>query len=120
MKLTKLVTTSAIVLATLVGSSSAALAAEYKSNGAVEFIENTDPTDPVDPKNKNFENNLIDYAKLITTSGADFLHCDIMDGKLLLYFSLICSTGTRIRPKYQSLAPLAKEFTLKSLCTRPW
>ncbi|CAD5900222.1 WxL domain-containing protein [Carnobacterium maltaromaticum] len=49
MKLTKLVTTSAIVLATLVGSSSAALAAEYKSNGAVEFIENTDPTDPVDP-----------------------------------------------------------------------
>ena len=49
MKLTKLVTTSAIVLATLVGSSSAALAAEYKSNGSVEFIENTDPTDPVDP-----------------------------------------------------------------------
>lgn len=49
MKLTKLVTTSAIVLATLVGSSSAALAAEYKSNGSVEFIENTDPTNPVDP-----------------------------------------------------------------------
>ena len=40
-------------------------------------------TDPVDPKDKNFENNLIEYAKLITSSGADFLHCDIMDGKFV-------------------------------------
>lgn len=40
-------------------------------------------TDPVNPEDKNFEENLIEYAKLIQNSGADFLHCDIMDGKFV-------------------------------------
>lgn len=40
-------------------------------------------TDPVDPKSNDFEKKLIDYAKLVTLSGADFLHCDIMDGKFV-------------------------------------
>ncbi|MCI5797350.1 MAG: 2,3-bisphosphoglycerate-independent phosphoglycerate mutase [Firmicutes bacterium] len=40
-------------------------------------------TDPVNPEDKNFEENLIEYAKLLQNSGADFLHCDIMDGKFV-------------------------------------
>lgn len=40
-------------------------------------------TDPVNPEDKNFEGNLIEYAKLLQNSSADFLHCDIMDGKFV-------------------------------------
>lgn len=40
-------------------------------------------TDPVNPEDKNFEENLIEYAKLLQNSRADFLHCDIMDGKFV-------------------------------------
>lgn len=40
-------------------------------------------TDPVNPEDKNFEDNLIEYAKLLQNSGADFLHCDIMDGEFV-------------------------------------
>lgn len=40
-------------------------------------------TDPVNPEDENFEENLIEYAKLLQNSGADFLHCDIMDGEFV-------------------------------------
>lgn len=54
MKFMKLICTSTVAL-TLVGTGTTALAvegsADYKSNGAVEFIPNTDPTNPVDPEN---------------------------------------------------------------------
>lgn len=40
-------------------------------------------TDPIDPKGQNFEQNLLDYAKTLQESGADFIHCDIMDGKFV-------------------------------------
>lgn len=37
-------------------------------------------TDPVDKNNANFETNLILYAQQISDAGADFIHCDVMDG----------------------------------------
>lgn len=40
-------------------------------------------TDPIAPKGQNFERNLLDYAKTLQESGADFIHCDIMDGKFV-------------------------------------
>lgn len=52
MKATKLIavaTLAALSLSTVGGVVSHAAGAEYESNGAVEFIPNTDPTDPVDP-----------------------------------------------------------------------
>ncbi|MDT1958937.1 WxL domain-containing protein [Carnobacterium divergens] len=54
MKLSKLVTSSALVLLTLGATTSTALAADggvYESNGVVEFIPNDGITPPVDPEN---------------------------------------------------------------------
>lgn len=52
MKLTKIITLSSLVALSLTTGTSLASAvdgAEYKSNGAVQFVPNTDPTNPVDP-----------------------------------------------------------------------
>ena len=40
-------------------------------------------TDPISPAEENFEEKLIEYSRELASSGADFLHCDIMDGKFV-------------------------------------
>lgn len=40
-------------------------------------------TDPIDSKQDNFNKKIVDYAKEMLESGADFLHCDIMDGEFV-------------------------------------
>lgn len=57
MKLSKLITSSALVLTTIGGTLPTVFAESgekggvYESNGIVEFVPNTDPTQPVDPEN---------------------------------------------------------------------
>lgn len=57
MKLTKIITLSSLVaLSFTIGTTFAsAVGAEYESNGAVQFVPNTDPTNPVDPINPDPE-----------------------------------------------------------------